>query len=358
MGLKILHSADWHLDSPFQGFTEQQRQFLKEAQMQIPGKIADLCRREDCDMVLLAGDIFDVEARPETVALLKRELENCGVPVLISPGNHDFYTDGSPWKEEAWPENVYIFKHPVMETVLIPALDCAVYGAGYDAMDCPALLEGFHTVGDSKWHIGVLHGDATNTSSSYCPVSPQQVRLSGLHYLALGHIHKTGSFRSGDALCAWPGCPMGHGYDETGIKGVILLELGENTKAEFRPLDTPRFYDEELEVGADPAQALATVLPGVTTEDYYRITLTGYSNNLDVDALRKEFAHVKNLVLRDKTIPEQELWGAVGKDSLEGMYFSILHDGLDTESEILQQRIKLAARISRQILDGQEVTLP
>ena len=88
MGLKILHSADWHLDSPFVGFTEQQRQFLKEAQLQIPGKIADLCRKEDCDMVLLAGDIFDGEARPETVVLLKRELKRCGVPVLIAPGNH------------------------------------------------------------------------------------------------------------------------------------------------------------------------------------------------------------------------------------------------------------------------------
>ena len=356
--MKILHSADWHLDAPMTGRTEEQARYLRQELRKIPEKITALAKQEKCDLILLAGDLFDGEYTQDSFRAVRNALEEVEIPVFITPGNHDFCQPNSPYVSEAWPENVYIFKHPVMETVLIPALDCAVYGAGYDAMDCPALLEGFHTVGDSKWHIGVLHGDATNTSSSYCPVSPQQVRLSGLHYLALGHIHKTGSFRSGDALCAWPGCPMGHGYDETGIKGVILLELGENTKAEFRPLDTPRFYDEELEVGADPAQTLATVLPGVTTEDYYRITLTGYSNNLDVDALRKEFAHVKNLVLRDKTIPEQELWGAVGKDSLEGMYFSILHDGLDTESEILQQRIKLAARISRQILDGQEVTLP
>ena len=40
MGLKILHSADWHLDSPFAGFTEAQRQFLKQEQQKIPGKIA------------------------------------------------------------------------------------------------------------------------------------------------------------------------------------------------------------------------------------------------------------------------------------------------------------------------------
>ena len=245
-----------------------------------------------------------------------------------------------------------------MEAVHLPTLDCTVYGAGYEAMDCPALLENFRAEGDSKWKIGILHGDATNTSSPYCPVNPQQVRLSGLDYLALGHIHKSGSFRSGDALCAWPGCPMGHGYDETGIKGAILIELGDDARWEFRPLDTLRFYDEEVEVGVDASQALTTLLPGVSTEDFYRVTLTGYSDGLDIEALASQFAHVKNLVLRDKTIPEKELWSAVGEDSLEGMYFGILHDGLDTESEVLQQRIKLAARISRQILDGQEVTLP
>lgn len=356
--MKILHSADWHLDAPMTGRAEEQAHFLKQELRKIPEKIVALAKQEKCDLILLAGDLFDGEYTQDSFRAVRNALEEAEIPVFITPGNHDFCQPGSPYLAENWPENVYIFTHPIMETVLIPALDCAVYGAGYDAMDCPALLEGFHTVGNSKWHIGILHGDATNTSSSYCPVSPQQVRLSGLQYLALGHIHKTGSFRSGDALCAWPGCPMGHGYDETGTKGVILLELGEDTKAEFRPLDTPRFYDEELEVGSDPGQALATVLPGVATEDYYRITFTGYSNELDLDALQKEFSHVKNLVLRDKTIPEKELWSAVGQDSLEGMYFSLLHDGLDTESEVLQQRIKLAARISRQILDGQEVTLP
>lgn len=356
--MKILHSADWHLDAPMTGRTEEQARFLRQELRKIPEKIASLAKEEKCDLILLAGDLFDGEYTQDSFRAVRNALEDVQIPVFITPGNHDFCQPSSAYLAENWPENVYIFKHPVMETVLIPALDCAVYGAGYEAMDCPALLENFHTVGDSKWHIGVLHGDATNTSSSYCPVSPQQVRLSGLHYLALGHIHKSGSFRSGDALCAWPGCPMGHGYDETGIKGVILLELGEKIQSEFRPLDTPRFYDEEVEVGADPAAALATILPGVTTEDYYRITMTGYSNDLNVEELAKQFAHVKNLVLRDKTIPEKELWSAVGKDSLEGMYFSLLHEGLDTESEVLQQRIKLAASISRQILDGQEVTLP
>ena len=74
MGLRILHSADWHLDSPFAGFSEKQRAFLKREQQKIPGKIADLCRREDCDLVLLSGDLFDGEASRDTLDILKAEL--------------------------------------------------------------------------------------------------------------------------------------------------------------------------------------------------------------------------------------------------------------------------------------------
>jgi len=151
---------------------------------------------------------------------------------------------------------------------------------------------------------------------------------------------------------------MGHGYDETGIKGVLVITLEQEAKEKFFPLDTPRFYDEVLEVSGDAAQSLAALLPGVETSDFYRITLTGYCDNVDVDGLTAEFSNVKNLVLRDKTISQETLWRALGEDSLEGMYFGLLHQGLDSESEVLRRRIMLAAQISRQILDGQEVTLP
>ena len=356
--MKILHSADWHLDAPMTGRSEEQARFLRQELGKVPEKIAALTKQENCDLVLLAGDLFDGAYTRDSFRKVYEALESVKIPVFITPGNHDFCQPNSAYLAENWPENVHIFKHPAVESVTLPELDCTVYGAGYESMDCPALLENFKAEGQSKWHIGLLHGDATNTSSPYCPVSPQQVRLSGLHYLALGHIHTTDSFRAGDALCAWPGCPMGHGYDETGAKGVILLELGEQIKAEFRPLDTPRFYDETVEVGTDAQQTLASVLPGVATEDFYRITFTGYADELNLENLSSQFPHLKNLILRDKTIPEKELWSAVGDDSLEGVYFGLLHEALDTESEVFQQRVKLAAKISRQILDGQEVILP
>ena len=354
MGLKILHSADWHLDSPFVGFTDRQRQFLREQQLKIPGKIADLCRREDCDLVLLAGDLFDGEARPETVALLKRELENCGVPVLISPGNHDFCNHGSLWKEEIWPENVFVFTGD-LESVTIQGLNCRLYGAAFPSMDCPALLEGFQAQGDEQYCIAVLHGDPVQRNSPYNPITNAQVRSSSLDYLALGHVHKAGLFRSGETLCAWPGCPMGRGWDETGEKGVCIVTIEEEARLQAVSLHLPRFYDLTAEVSGDALEAVEAVLPAVPGDDFYRVTLIG-SGNVDLEELQKEFADFPNLILRDQTEPPLEIWGDAQEDSLEGVYFGMLRKAMENSPENAQ-RIQLAAEISRKILLGREVKL-
>ena len=70
MGLKILHSADWHMGSPFASFSPEQREFLKRAQRRVPGIIAELVCQENCDLVLLSGDIFDSPISREDVSLV------------------------------------------------------------------------------------------------------------------------------------------------------------------------------------------------------------------------------------------------------------------------------------------------
>lgn len=356
--MKILHSADWHLDSAFVGKTEEQAQFLRQQLLRIPDKIANMCRTEGCDVLLLSGDLFDGAYTKESFHAVSSALEEIKIPVFISPGNHDYLHPASVYSCEAWPENVHIFTHPVMESVYLEQWDCYLYGAGYEAMDCPGLLKDFRAKDTGRWHIGVLHSDPLQSATHYCPITTQQIKDSGLDYLALGHVHKGGSFRAGNCLCAWPGCPMGRGYDEPGMKGVLLVDLDETVSARFLPMNTPRFYDDSLDVGSDAGEALAAYLPPVETEDFYRVTLTGYASDLDTDVLRNSHPHVKNLELRDRTLPEMDLWSVIGDDTLEGLYFRLLHDGMETDSEKLQQNLLLAAKISRQILDGQEVTLP
>ncbi len=352
--IKILHSADWHLDSPMVFRDPQQTRLLRDAMAQIPEKIVSICKAEQCDVMLLSGDLFDGAYAADTMQILCRALEDAAVPVFISPGNHDFVGSGSPWLTERWPENVYIFKHPVMESVALPELDCRVYGAGFASMDCPGLLADFHPAHTERYAIGVLHGDPTQSASPYNPITAQQVKLSGLDYLALGHIHKGDSFRAGKTLCAWPGCPMGRGFDELGEKGVLVVTVDETATARFIPLDTPKFFDIQIPA----AQSLSSVLPPVGNEDFYRITLTGPSEPVDLDKLKTEFPHLPNLELRDKTTPPVDIWGSAGSDTFEGIYFQKLRDAMDAGDEDTKKHALLAAQISRQLLDGQEVVLP
>ena len=352
MGLRILHSADWHMDSPFAGFTPEQRRFLKAEQQKVPVKIAELCIRENCDLMVLSGDIFDGPYSRETVAIVRSALERCGVPVLIAPGNHDPLGSGSVWQAEPWPENVHIFRE-TLQAVTLPELDCRVYGAGYRSMDCPALLQDFRAAGRERYQLAVLHGDPMALNSPYCPVTAAQVRDSGLDYLALGHIHKAGSFRARHSLCGWPGCPMGRGYDETREKGVYIVDIGEETQLRFVALDTPRFF--EIEVDMDrlgPEQ----ILPAAGSEDFFRMILTG-SHGRSVEEILRAMPGFPNLEFIDRRQRYCDPWEKLDEDSLEGTYLRLLREKLWTADPETEELVRLAAEISTKILAGREVIL-
>lgn len=351
--MKILHSADLHLDTPFTGRAPEQAHFLKEQLLTVPEKLAMLCRQEQCDLFLLSGDLFDGPWTRESFFALRNALEDCGVPVFISPGNHDYVNLRSPYTCEIWPSNVHIFTQPHIESRLLPDLDCRVYGAGYRSMDCKSLLEGFHRENDARYHIGILHGDPTQTDSPCCPITARQIQNSQLDYLALGHIHRSGQDRQGRTLCAWPGCPMGRGFDETGVKGALLVTVQEDAQIRFLPLDTPRFFDEKTS-----AQNLHRLFPALGSRDFYRVTLTGEGSTPSLEQLYRQYRRFPNLEFRDHRSTASDLWGSINSDTLEGVYFRILKDASLNADEETKQIAELAAKLSRQILDGQEVTLP
>lgn len=356
--IKILHSADWHMDAPMRQFSPDRRSFLRKKLLALPDQIADVCVREGCDLVLLAGDIFDGPYTPEGYEAVFRALARMEVPVFISPGNHDFYGENSPWFREEWPENVYIFKKQELSAYRLPDLSCRVYGGAFTSMDCPGLLDGFRAGGEERYALMVLHGDPSAADSPYNPVTAAQVRDAGLDYLALGHVHTPGRFGAGAGMCAWPGCPMGHGWDETGVKGVLLIQLDQEAVIRFQPLEVPRFYDLETDAGTEPGDAVEALLPGGGSEDFYRIRLTGESRGIDPEGLSRRFSGYPNLMILDMTAKAPDLWAGAGEDSFEGIYFRLLREGMRSADAQTRQELELAAKLSRRILDGREVELP
>jgi exonuclease SbcD len=86
--LKILHTADWHLGKRLQEYSrlDEQRLVLEE--------ICQIADRENVDLILLAGDIFDsFNPVHEAVELLYKTLrklsKNGNRPIIAISGNHD-----------------------------------------------------------------------------------------------------------------------------------------------------------------------------------------------------------------------------------------------------------------------------
>ncbi len=351
--MKILHSADWHMDSPITGRTEAQAQRIRDALLAIPRKVMAAAKAERCDLVLLAGDLFDGPYTQESVDALYHALCEISVPVLIAPGNHDHLGTHSPWNARTWPSHVHIFSSAHIESIALAQLDCRVYGAAFTGPEAPGLLEGFRADGTERYQLGLFHGDPTQPNSPYCPITAQQVTDSNLDYLALGHIHKAGQLTAGKTLCAWPGCPQGRGFDECGDKGVWVVTLEESCTARFLPLNALKFYDLVCDYSA-----LHRVLPAAGSDDLYRITLTGEAESVDTDALTASLPQFPNLILRDRTVVPVDLWATAGDDTLEGVYFRMLQEALEGQDPQTCDQIRLAAKLSRQLLQGQEVKLP
>ena len=262
--IKFLHTADLHLDAPFAALSPEQAAARRQEQRELLTELAEAANTHDCDLVLLAGDLFDsAGASDETLLALRRALASIRAPVFISPGNHDCLLPGSAYLTERWPENVHIFKTDKIEAIELPEKQLRVYGAGFTARHERPLLEGFRAKADGWTNLMVLHGDATQAASPYNPITPEQLAASGLAYLALGHIHQaSGLLRCGSTCYAWPGCAMGRGFDELGQKGAYLGEVSDSgVRLDFLPLHGRSYEILRVEAG-DDALAAVTAAAG------------------------------------------------------------------------------------------------
>ena len=313
--IKFLHTADLHLDAPFAALSPEQAAARRQEQRELLTELAEAANTHDCDLVLLAGDLFDsAGASDETLLALRRALASIRAPVFISPGNHDCLLPGSAYLTERWPENVHIFKTDAIEAVELPEKQLRVYGAGFTARHERPLLEGFRAKADGWTNLMVLHGDATQAASPYNPITPEQLAASGLAYLALGHIHQASG----------------------------LLRCGSTCYA--------------VEAGDDALAAVTAALPEDTQNDIYRVILTGEAEPVETAALQAALApRFYALTIRDETRPRRALWEGAEEDTLRGLFLQVLkaqYDAAQTEAD--RRKIALAARCGCAAMDGRE----
>ena len=328
--IRIIHGADFHLDSPFSGLSPDQAARRRGEQRELLGRMAQAARERAADLVLLAGDLLDSErVFQETAQALARALGDIPCPVFLSPGNHDFWS---------------------------PQLGCTVWGrAFYDSRQTDSPLAGFRAPEGKGVQIMCVHGD-TAPQSEYGPLSPAEIETSGLDYLALGHIHQgSGLRRAGRTFWAYPGCPEGRGFDELGQKGVLYVELEEDrAQDQLLPLGRRQYEILPVDVtGKEPLEAVLAALPQDTSEHIYRIVLTGEGESPNLPALERELApRFYGLTLRDQTRLPTDLWKRREEDTLTGLFLRAMWTKCQEEPE--ERTYQMAARFGLAALEGGE----
>lgn len=86
--MRILHTADWHLGKKLDYYSRmaEQKEVMEE--------ICQVADRENVDLVIVAGDLYDtfnppVEATELLYGTLKRLSKDGKRPVIALAGNHD-----------------------------------------------------------------------------------------------------------------------------------------------------------------------------------------------------------------------------------------------------------------------------
>ena len=362
--IKILHTADLHLDSPFEGLPAGKAAVRRVEQRTLLNRLAELAVQERVDLVLLAGDLLD-SGKPyfETGEELIRCLGRIPAPVFIAPGNHDCYSPRSPYARLKLPENVHVFTGESLQAVELPELGCRVYGAAFTSNRSGALLTGFHAEKtEGMYNLLCLHGEVGVRESLYNPVSETELSRSGLDYAAFGHVHKTGGLRkAGGTWYSWPGCPEGRGFDETGEKTVNLILLKDgDCRLRTAVIASRRYELLKADVtGTDPLLAIHAQLPDDTVRDIYRVILTGEAEETpDLKKLHTSLSELFfELQLRDETHIKRDVWDSAGEDTLRGLFLKKLRVRYDAaKGEAQRARIEQAARWGLAALDnGEEV---
>lgn len=359
--VRILHAADFHLDSAYGALTEEQARQRRQESRALVGRLVDYANDHGVQLLLLAGDLFDSDDTfAQTGELLAQALGRFSGRTVITPGNHDCYNARSAYTRVAWPENVHIFTEDRLSRFDFPEYRCTVYGAAFtgpEASEC-RLPEGLM---DDGWvHLGVLHGDLGVKDSRYRSVFTEQIARSGLDYLALGHVHAcSGVLHAGQTAYAYSGCLEGRGFDELGEKGFLLGDVEQGrADLQFVPFASHRYELVQVDVTDQrPVDAVINCLPADTTADIYRIILSGEADErIQLGLLQRELEdRFYQLELRDQTRMRQDIWEKCGEDSLRGLFLQQMREKYERADEEERRTIEQAVRFGLAAMDNREI---
>jgi len=226
--MKFIHCADIHLGSPLDGIHPEEKRKERQAELRASfERIASYAEENGVTAVIISGDLFDGNRpyKKDKTFFYSCVEAHPNVDFLYLKGNHDSL--------ESYTEEIPNLKTFSKEWQTYEYGDVKISGIELDKDNCLSLYRTFPR--KNGINIAVMHGMLCDDASEQ-NLDRRKLCDLGIDYLALGHVHYFKEEKLGSGVAVYSGCPEGRGYDETGKKGFILLDVNaDGIKYEFVP---------------------------------------------------------------------------------------------------------------------------
>ena len=257
--IRFLHTADVHLGAPLNsgGNTSSRlSRLFNEAGYNSFQYICEQARKEKVDFIIIAGDLYDREARSVKAARVFvdrcQQLQEEDISVFVIAGNHDPLTGKKP--SFTLPDNVNIFSGNEVEEKKYFSnsgrLQARLLGQSYrQKFESRSMYRYFTPEDERVSNLGLLHTQLDSRNNHYVPVAEKELlNKEGIHYWALGHIHSPRIINSSSPAIAYSGTPQGRNVTDTGLRGCFLVEMVSGEKPEITFLPTAEVLYCQLEI--------------------------------------------------------------------------------------------------------------
>ncbi len=291
--MKILHLADLHFGIRLYEYSllEEQSHFIRQ--------IVELIKKEDIDVVIIAGDVYDKQTPSVEAVKLFDEflymLNSCETQVMIISGNHDSPLrlsfagrllekggvhispnfDGSVKKVDI--ENVSFYLLPFIRPSAVKRF-LEVDVRSYDGA-VKAVLERID-INEDKVNILIAHqfvaGGEVCESDDITVGGIENVRTDAFDkfdYVALGHLHNPQSV--GRETIRYAGTPIKYSLSEAGVKkSVTVIDVDEKGNIGISERYLPPLRDVRKIEGSYMQIMSREFYEDMNTDDYFYIVLT------------------------------------------------------------------------------------
>ena len=366
--MKLIHTADIHLDSELS--THLSRERAKERRAEILESFRRMvvwAQEEGVSAILIAGDLFDTRSvrKGTRNMVLSAVTEHPGIDFYYLRGNHDedSFLDTL---EGRVPENLHLFGPSWVSYECREDPRVVITGAEFSEAH-PELYTTL-SLDPERINICMMHGQETaaGSRSDADVIRLRELRYRSIDYLALGHIH---SHREapldGRGVYVYPGCLEGRGFDEAGEKGFMLLETEAGSRGirrSFVPFARRTLYRVSTDVTDledTPGAILRTERKiaelGIPADAMVEVVLTGSRNaEAEFDPLqvgaaldgRVYFSRVK-----DETVLTVDYDSYEKDESLKGEFIRTVR----RENTLSEEEKSAVIRCGIQALRGEEI---